>query len=462
MLYHVAVSGGRAMRAHTRALVRAAMIALSSVIIAAPALADGPGMATTWRSNGDGTFAMDFHNPWAGYSFPNGLWLVADINGNGRDDIVHAVHASDYVHPWSSNGDGTFSVTSFSPWAGYAIPNGLWLVADVNGDGRDDIVHAVKSTNYVHTWMSNGDGTFAVGTFSPWPGYAIPNGLWLVADIDGDGRDDIVHAVKGTDYAHTWISNGDGTFTVGTFSPWPGYAIPNGDWMVADIDGDDRDDIVHAVKGADYVHTWMSNGDGTFTVGTFSPWAGYQNARTGRWLVVDFTGDGRDDIVHVFEIERRFALPVSRHNSTTIDNHDADRILDDATAILLQSDGADDLACDTRLHRNGNVGVFHEGTGTINSQADYNAVLGLDGYVKVVNQINWCGTLAPHIIGCAPVPGNSLLVVRFTGSQEGVLWAHEYGHTQGLWHRTSSNAVMNPTIGSTRTRVDTSECDAFR
>jgi hypothetical protein len=105
-----------------------------------------------------------------------------------------------------SNGDGTFAVGTFSPCAGYAIPNGLWLPMDLNADGMTDIVHAVQNSDYVHTWTSNGDGTFAVDTFSPWDGYAIPNGLWLPADLNADGMSDIVHAVQNSSYVHTWIS----------------------------------------------------------------------------------------------------------------------------------------------------------------------------------------------------------------------------------------------------------------
>ena len=50
----------------------------------------------------------------------------------------------------------SFSVKTFSAGAGYAIPNGLWLTGDFDGDGRDDIVHAVQNTNYVHPWLSRG------------------------------------------------------------------------------------------------------------------------------------------------------------------------------------------------------------------------------------------------------------------------------------------------------------------
>ena len=54
--------------------------------------------------------------------------------------------------------DGTFDVKTFNPGAGYAIPNGLWLVGDFDRDSRYDILHVVQNTNYVHPWLSNGKG----------------------------------------------------------------------------------------------------------------------------------------------------------------------------------------------------------------------------------------------------------------------------------------------------------------
>ncbi|QUP56489.1 hypothetical protein GO998_22665 (plasmid) [Ralstonia syzygii] len=261
---------------------------------------DGSDYVNVWLSNGDGTFNVNSFSPWSGYAMPNGLWLVGDFNGDGRADIVHVVDGSDYVNVWLSNGDGTFSVSSFSPWSGYAMPNGLWLVGDFNGDGRADIVHVVDGADYVNIWTSNGDGTFSVSSFNPWPGYAMPNGLWMVGDFNGDGRTDIVHAVQDTDYVNVWMSNGDATFTVNSFSPWAGYAIPNGLWLVGDFNGDGRADIVHAVQDTDYVNIWTSNGNGTFEVTPFSPWSGYA-IPNGLWLVGEFDGDGRADIVHAVQ-----------------------------------------------------------------------------------------------------------------------------------------------------------------
>jgi len=260
-------------------------------------LVNGADYAHPWVATGNGRFDVRTFRPWRGYAMPNGRWLNADLNGDDRMDVVHVVNNTDYVHPWLSRGDGTFNVRTFRPWRGYAMPNGPWLVADLNGDDRDDLVHVVRNTDYVHTWISNGDGTFRVGTFRPWNGYAMPNGVWRVGDFDGDGRQDLVHAVQGRDVVHTWTSNGNGTFRVGTFRPWRGYSIPNGQWQVGDFNGDDRDDILHVVNRTDYVHTWLSRGNGTFDVGTFRPWRGYAMPN-GIWRVTDLDEDGKDDVVH--------------------------------------------------------------------------------------------------------------------------------------------------------------------
>jgi hypothetical protein len=155
-------------------------------------------------------------------------------------------------------------------------------------------------------------------------------------------------------------------------------------------------------------------------------------------------------------------LQVRRYVTTAMSNARADQITANATAVLRRNDGPGDVACATSFVRSGNVTSFSNGDGSIDSSAEFNAITALAGWVKVVNQINWCGALVPNVIGCAPVPGRSLVVVRFTGNQEGILWAHEFGHNAGLNHRSDANAVMNGTIGTTRRRVNATECAAFR
>jgi hypothetical protein len=181
-------------------------------------------------------------------------------------------------------------------------------------------------------------------------------------------------------------------------------------------------------------------------------------------LFVDRAGTRRDTdfTLAVFDTPPTHSLNVQRHSSTTLADTDADRVMGDATIVAQTNDGPGDVACDVTVARTAPVGSFATGAGIINSAADFAAVNGLPGNVKVVNQINWCSGPGIGIIGCAPVPGVSLVVVRFTANQEGILWLHEFGHNQGLNHRTGPDLVMNPTIGPNRRRVNAAECTAYR
>jgi hypothetical protein len=251
-----------------------------------------------WLSKGDGTFDVRLFRPWAGYGIQTGSWLSGDFNGDGFGDLMHLT-ASDYVHPWLSKGDGTFDVRSFRPWPDYGIQTGSWLAGDFNGDGKTDLVHLTEA-DYIHPWLSNGDGTFDVRSFRPWANYGIQTGSWLSGDFNGDGKDDLMHLTE-SDYVNTWLSNGNGTFDVRSFRPWANYGIQTGSWQSGDFNGDGFDDLMHLTE-SDYVHPWLSNGNGTFDVRSFRPWANY-GIQTGRWGAFDLSGDGKDDLIHLTEAD---------------------------------------------------------------------------------------------------------------------------------------------------------------
>ena len=160
---------------------------------------------------------------------------------------------------------------------------------------------------------------------------------------------------------------------------------------------------------------------------------------------------------------------VRRFTSASLTNADADLIMsatdvNGAGRVLQTNDGLGDVACNVAMTRQGNVTVFSDGDGSIDTSAELNAVFALPGNIKVVNDINFCAGPNPNVIGCAPRPGNTLVVVRFTPSSEGILWAHEFGHNKGLPHVVPDdpNRVMNRFITGTARRVNAAECDAFR
>ncbi|MEE3327012.1 MAG: matrixin family metalloprotease [Myxococcota bacterium] len=167
-------------------------------------------------------------------------------------------------------------------------------------------------------------------------------------------------------------------------------------------------------------------------------------------------------------------LSVKRHDSVTLTNGDADSILDEFSDFLSTADSAADFACaegfnalsfvedvkPARYLRSGSVGTYNA-TADIASEADFEDVMATPGYVKVVNTITWCGGFGANIIGCAALDSTSMAVVRWQTGDEGALWAHEFGHTVGLSHRSNSSAIMNATLSGNQDEVNAEECEAF-
>ncbi len=247
----------------------------------------------TWLSNGDGTYNTIQFFPGGTYDVQLGSWRVADANGDGKSDLIHLCCAN-YMHTWFSNGDGTYSIAYFSPGDLYNMQSGSWRVVDANGDGKSDLVH-LCCANYMHTWFSNGDGTYSIAYFSAGDLYDMQLGSWRTGDVNGDGKSDLIHLCCST-YIHTWISNGDGSYNVTLFDPPGDYPVQTGSIYVADANGDGKSDVFH-ICCYDYFHTWLSNGDGTFNVKLYAP-PGHVVA-SGTWKTADVNGDNKSDLVHI-------------------------------------------------------------------------------------------------------------------------------------------------------------------
>jgi len=159
----------------------------------------GGGSIGVFLGDGDGTF-----QPATTYDSGGGnaeSVAVADVNGDGKLDLVVANEGSSTVGVLLGNGDGTFqSAIVFGSSGNYPVSI---AVADVNGDGKPDLVVAnlcdinCSSVNggVVGVLLGNGDGTFQ----SAVP-YSVGQGFLnsvAVADLNGDGIPDLAVANGG-------------------------------------------------------------------------------------------------------------------------------------------------------------------------------------------------------------------------------------------------------------------------
>lgn len=207
--------------------------------------------------NGDGTFqtAVTYDNL-AGATL-YGL-TAADLNGAGRADVV--VSTDEGLFVFVNNGDGTFGLLNgYAP--GGRPGNGFecLAVADMNRDGIPDLVVRNAGTDgsfdhgSVGVLLGNDDGTFQKAVVTDSGGY-FPNAM-AVADVNGDGKPDVVLAETATEssaqgLATVLLGNGDGTFEAPMSFPTAG---PNAAaWVaISDVNRDGKPDIVETSPCSD-------------------------------------------------------------------------------------------------------------------------------------------------------------------------------------------------------------------
>jgi len=249
----------------------------------------------------------------SGWATDNGFHReLADVNGDGRADILGFGFAGTLVS--LAKADGTFApvstgIADFGVNQGWANQNGFArTVGDVNGDGKADIVGFGFAGALVA--LGNGDGTFrsvktAISNFGVNQGWTSDNTFHrAVADVNGDGKADIVgFGIAGTLVA---LSKGDGTFAdaqlvLQDFGTNQGWASNDSfSRLVVDVNGDHIADIVGFGTAGTLVA--FGKGDGTFTqasldVGDFGRIQGWSSDNTFHREVADVNKDGLADIV---------------------------------------------------------------------------------------------------------------------------------------------------------------------
>lgn len=264
----------------------------------------------------------DFGYDAGGWRVEDHVRFAADITGNKRADIVG--FGRDGVMVAFNNPDGTFTLSPNVAVADFGVDAGGWHVdrhprtlAVLANRGGNDAVDIIGFGNH-GVWISfnNGDGTFqtpelAIADFGyDAGGWRMDRHVRLLADLTGDGRDDIVGF--GRDGVMVALNNGDGAFPVATFAiaefgSSAGWRVDRHPRFVAPLVKRPNDLTVGDIVGFfnDGVHVALNNGDGTFqrsqpVLNFFGHAHGWRVQRHPRF-VTDLTGDGCADIVGFFE-----------------------------------------------------------------------------------------------------------------------------------------------------------------
>jgi hypothetical protein len=243
----------------------------------------------------------------------SGHLVIADVNRDGKPDLIaqHLLQRAVTVH--LGDGAGKFAAATGSPIKLAAMPGDIKL-GDVNGDGSPDLCVAQGDRKAVEVFLNNGGGRFSPAPGSPFPVRApegfILSGLELI-DLNEDGKLDLVTTSDKHNSFGALLGDGRGGFAAGPTTKFPAGS-GNFAFAFGDLDGDGRPDVaITNSGGGEFLETTrviVMSGDGK---GSFRLLSETDAPVSPRYLTLgDMNGDGRPDLVFVHGGNRRCGVSV--------------------------------------------------------------------------------------------------------------------------------------------------------
>lgn len=223
--------------------------------------------------------------------FGSGNGTTGDFNGDGLDDFLQD---NGWLNLSTPGNPRQRSVVDWGLSGVEKFSSRLVGAADINGDGREDVIAVINKQGAYRVFLSTGRG------FVPQPEFSGPSKKPIIADINGDGLSDLVFfgptGKTSRRLVTVFYSNGS------SFDPRDGRSVTIAGskatgsstvFRAGDFNGDGRIDIA---IGSDVIRSFGDH---------LEPVSHSIGGEEDVSVVVDFNGDGADDVARMSDKEAR-------------------------------------------------------------------------------------------------------------------------------------------------------------
>ena len=252
----------------------------------------GDGTLTVLTNNGFGVFGS---NATLKVGSEPACVVAADVNGDGKLDLVAANNGGGTLTVLTNNGFGTFGSNATINLGAGSQPYTV-VSADINGDGKPDLIAPNWTLGALLVFTNNGSGVFGSNATVNVGGE--PVGVLVVTNFDGHGTMALIDSDYKNSLLTIFTNNGSGVF--GTNATIPIANGPATRFVAADINGDGKPDLItanYSGTSGTTLSVFTNNGSGVFDFDTnFTVGLGPFSVAS-----ADLLGNGNQDLISANE-----------------------------------------------------------------------------------------------------------------------------------------------------------------